>query len=179
MEFETLEFCFVTWVTHNSRVSERMVEFLPPDFIKGLDPVILNCDDQIFVAQLIAECISKYELPTVTFNVLPDHVHALFAVKSEKELELKVGNSKGYSSHVFRKEKILEPRLWARKFNRNWIKSDEHLGNVIAYINENHIKHQESWGKDFLCGFRPELSKIVEAVCQSPWEILGVSGEDE
>ena len=108
----------------------------------------------------------------MTFNVLPDHVHALIVAKSENELGAKVGNVKGYVSHRFRKENALITRLWARKFHRQWIQSDQHLVNVIRYIDTNHLKHEGSWGKSFLCGFRPEFEEIVGSVCQSPREMI-------
>ena len=165
-----LPICFVTWVTHNSRVSERMVEFLPPGFIKSKKSFILNYKLQLRVAHLIALSSEKYKLPIVTFNVLPDHVHMLVVVKNEEELALKIGNLKGFSAHILRKENHIKSKIWARKFNRKWIKDTRSLYSVINYIDENHHKHEKSWGRHFICGFGAELRKIVESVCISSGE---------
>ncbi len=164
MDIENSEYCFVTWVTHNSRISQRMEQFLPSNYIKKLSPVILNMEDQLLIAKLIAESCSLYKLSTITFNILPDHVHGLFRVESEEELILKIGRIKGYTAHTFRKEKKLKSRLWARKFNRDWIVDDDHLNSVINYIDLNHLKHEKSWGREFLCGFHSELRNIVRSV---------------
>ena len=157
-----MNYCFVTWVTHNSRVSERMVSYNPPDFIEGLRPVVFNYKDQIRVAELIVQGAIKYHLSIITFNVLPDHVHALVSIDSDDELASKIGNIKGYVAHMIRKEQGLSRRIWARKFNRKWIKDDMHYVNVIDYINQNHIKHEQSWGEKMLCGYGEELGELLQ-----------------
>jgi len=138
-----------------------MVSYNPPQYISGLKPTVLSYKDQVRVAELIFEGVIKYDISMITFNVLPDHVHALVQVESEEDLALKIGNIKGNIAHVIRKEQAISGRLWARKFHRQLIKDDRHYGNVIDYIDQNHLKHAESWGKDMLCGFGKELKEIL------------------
>lgn len=156
---------FVTWVTHNSRLSERMVTFLPEQFIKGMKPLIFKKNDQIRIAQIIEDGIQRYSLSTVTFNVLPDHVHMVVIVESEEELRMKIGNIKGYTAHVLRKETGIVSRVWAQKFHRVIVNDARHLENVINYTKNNHVKHEPGWGMKNLCGFFDELDGIRERVC--------------
>jgi len=154
--------CFVTSVTHNSRVSERMVQFIPSEFIEGLEPIIFGYNSQLIVAELIVIASKKYDLDVLTFNVLPDHVHMLVKVSSKDELSHKIGNVKGFISHEVRQQSKMDTKIWAQKFNRQWIKDDKHLENVVRYIDKNHLKHVKSWGRDFLCGYGSELRQIIE-----------------
>ena len=155
----------VTWVTHNSRVSDRMVTFLPPEFIKGLKPLVLSLADQKFMVEAIGDCIIKYDIKCLVFNVLPDHVHMVLFSKDEDGLADMVRKIKGYTSHLFRKKRTFENRVWARKFNRVFIEDDGHLANVINYAKLNHIKHEKSWGRANLVGFTDVLSTTIDEVC--------------
>ena len=158
---ESTQYCFVTWVTRNSRVSERMVEFNPSEFIEGLEPIVFGYQSQLIVAELIVDAAKRYELDVQTFNVLPDHIHMLVRVATEEELSQKIGNIKGYVAHQVRLQSKMETKIWAQKFNRQWIQDEKHLANVIRYIDKNHLKHVKSWGREFLCGYGTELRGIV------------------
>ncbi|MDZ4158361.1 MAG: DNA methyltransferase, partial [Anaerolineaceae bacterium] len=84
----------VTCVTHNSRISERMVEY----GVKTGDPVIINAGERYLIAEKIAECIHSHQIPAVVWNVLPDHVHMVLAADSVKTLDESVRKIKGFSS---------------------------------------------------------------------------------
>src|SRR5690349_8490662 len=73
---------FVTFVTHNSRVSERMVTF----GVQAGNPVVFGPEEQIQVAELIAEACRKYAVPVVAWNVLPDHVHMIIGAEDDATL---------------------------------------------------------------------------------------------
>ncbi len=167
-----ISFYMITWVTYNSRLSERMVTILPKKFIKGMTPFVFSKVDQLFIAQKLSEAITKYSLPTVTYNVLPDHVHMIVAINSSKELETKIGNLKGFTSFVYKKKVEMNCNVWAQKFNRQLINTDHYLSNAINYIDNNHIKHEATWGKNNICGFSKEFKEIIDDVCISPEEIV-------
>lgn len=167
-----LIFCLVTWATHNSRVSERMVTYLPPDFIKGMKGLILDVEKQLLTTQAIAEGITKYDLPTLTYNVLPDHVHMIAAIRTEEELAMKIGNIKGYASHILRKKCGIKSKVWAQKFHRSWLNDQSHFDRAAPYVTNNHLKHESSWGEHFLCGYTKEFEAIRSCACTSLEEIL-------
>lgn len=163
-EEEDCKWCFVTWATHNSRVSERMVQFNPPEFMEGLEPVVFGYHSQLIVASLIVEAARKYNLEVLTFNVLPDHVHLLTRVSSDTELTDKIENLKGYTAQEIRSKSNTKAKIWASKFSSQWITDYDHLEKVIRYIKLNHLKHSASWGRDFLCGFGLELGEILNSL---------------
>jgi hypothetical protein len=89
---------FVTFVTHNSRVSERMVTF----GVETGEPLIFSPDEQIRIAELIAQACRKYRVVVVALNILPDHIHMVIAAENETELNEQVRKIKGFSSYAFR-----------------------------------------------------------------------------
>jgi hypothetical protein len=89
--FEEKRLWFITFVTHNSRISERMVVY---GVEKG-EPLIFSAEDQLFIAEKIAEAIKRYGLFVITFNVLPDHIHLVILAKTEKELGEYIRKIKG------------------------------------------------------------------------------------
>ncbi len=166
MKTETTDqFYLVTWVTHNSRVSDRMVTFLPSDFVKGLQPLVFSLSDQKFLVEAICESIGKYGIRCLTFNVLPDHIHMVILSQDYADLIDNIRKIKGYTSHLFRKKNNYENRVWARKFNRVLVENENHLANVISYTKLNHLKHEGSWGREHLVGFTEYLATMVAKVC--------------
>ena len=140
----------VTFVTHNSRVSERMVEY----GVKTGEPVILNPNERFQVAQNISECIKTHQIPVVGWNVLPDHVHMILAAESEKELDEYVRKIKGFSSFALQRSLGFEGQhIWAQKYHHELIVDQRMLENVYMYVMENHIKHAEQWGQDLIDGW--------------------------
>jgi len=168
-EKESKQLYLVTFVTHNSRISDRMVEFNPPEFIKGLQPFTFDGDDYIKMIDLIAEGIRKYEIPTVSFTVIPDHVHLLCAAKTETDLNEQIRKLKGFTSFEFQRYKNWEKgenKVWAQKFNRKLVVADRNqVGNVVDYINKNVPKHSERWGQTIIDkGLKP-LAELNNNIC--------------
>jgi REP element-mobilizing transposase RayT len=138
---------FVTFVTHNSRVSERMVTF----GIQSGEPLIFSSEDQDFIKEIIFEECKKEDIVVLAMNVLPDHVHMVIAATDETNLTEKIRKIKGYSSHAFQRSREWPKgteHVWAQKFNSRLIKNDEELAAVINYIQYNHLKHAERWGDE-------------------------------
>ena len=149
-----------------------MVTYLPSDFIVGMQPHVLNLEKQLSVAKSIAEGIVKYELPTLSYNVLPDQVHMIVAIRTEEELAMKIGNIKGYASHILRKKCGIKSKVWAQKFHRSWLNEQSHFERAAPYVANNHRKHVSSWGEHFLCGYTKEFDSIRSGACRSLEEIL-------
>jgi REP element-mobilizing transposase RayT len=141
----------VTFVTHNSRVSERMVEY----GVKTGEPLTLNTGERYLMAQQIAECIREHHIPTIAWNVLPDHVHMILAAESEKELDVLVRKIKGFSSFAFQRALGMDPggHVWAQKYHHERIADQKMLDNGVAYVLENHLKHAEQWGQELADGW--------------------------
>jgi hypothetical protein len=92
--FEEKRLWFITFVTHNSRISERMVSY----GVETGEPLIFSAEDQLFIAEKIAEAIKRYSLSVITFNVLPDHIHLVILAKTEKGLGEYIRKIKGFTS---------------------------------------------------------------------------------
>ena len=139
----------VTFVTHNSRISDRMVEFNPPEFVKELQPFYFENEDYSKIIDLIATGIQKYKIPTVQFTVLPDHIHLLVSAEDEKIVTEQIRKLKGYTSFEFQRYKNWnksENNLWAQKFHKKEIDIEANkITSVISYIENNLEKHTERW----------------------------------
>ncbi|WP_317206878.1 Eco57I restriction-modification methylase domain-containing protein [Tenacibaculum finnmarkense] len=139
----------VTFVTHNSRISDRMMEFNPPEFLKELQPFYFENEDYSKIIDLIASGIQKYKISTVQFTVLPDHTHLLVSAEDEKILTEQIRKLKGYTSFEFQRYKNWdksENNLWAQKFHKKEIDIEVNkIASVISYIENNLEKHRERW----------------------------------
>jgi type I restriction-modification system DNA methylase subunit/REP element-mobilizing transposase RayT/predicted type IV restriction endonuclease len=165
---------FVTFVTHNSRISERMVTL----GIKTDSPLVFASDDQILIAEQILEACQKYQIAVVACNVLPDHVHMIIAAETEDELNESVRKIKGYSSYAFQKERRWESgqHVWAQKFHGELIPDEKALAQIIEYVLNNHLKHTETWGDSLLETWDKGLKPLVEKACVLPEKALYSAG---
>ncbi len=135
----------ITWVTHNSRVSERMIRVHAN---KG-KPFEMDVPMRDMIVGYLENKIieMKQQIRVLALNVLPDHVHMLM-VCGEEEVTETVRKLKGYSSHELCRELKLsvagggkQNKIWAKSFSKTNIKSQQHLFEAIEYINNNHKKH--------------------------------------
>ncbi len=98
----------ITWVTHNSRVSERMIEY--EAVIKYLrmnkgqnpiqEPTVLNESEEIEISEYIADIIREDKLRVLGYNICQDHVH-LVLVCEEHERDKIVQKLKAVSARKF------------------------------------------------------------------------------
>ncbi|WP_196525386.1 transposase [Nostoc commune] len=171
----------MTFVTHNSRISERMVTY----GVKVGEPVVFSAEDQIFIANKIAEAAKRYEIAIAVFNVLPDHVHMIVAAETENELNEQVRKIKGFSSYQFQRSRGWDKsqHVWAQKFNRQVIENETALSKIWEYVWNNHLKHVERWGKELIStwenglpdkGLKP-LVEVIRDGCVPLEEILSES----
>ncbi len=169
---------FVTFVTHNSRISERMVTY----GVTVGEPLIFSAEDQIFIAETISEAAKRYGIAIALFNVLPDHVHMVVSAQNEKDLNEHIRKIKGFSSHKFQRSRNWDKgqHVWAQKFNRQLIEEENALTEILEYVWNNHIKHTERWGEELIStwetglpnkGLKP-LVEIVRGGCTGIETIL-------
>ena len=148
----------VTWVTHNARTSQRMIEYK----VKKGETIWLDEELEMVVANELAAIITEDELNVLNWNICGDHVHMLLVCDPD-ELANTVRKLKGRSAQRT-KECLKVPReevfhLWAQKFNRKPIEDEDGLANVFEYIQHNREKHKLPLNK--------ELQLLVSEVCCS------------
>ena len=136
----------VTFVTHNSRVSERMVTY----GVKRGEPVIFNTHKRKIIAEKIQEASINHEISIDIFAILPDHVHMIIRALDIEDLRAKVQKIKGYSSHSYQRATDWEEggHIWAQKFHYKLIENENQLAEMFNYLENNHLKHAEQWDLD-------------------------------
>lgn len=129
----------VTWVTHNSRVSERMVTF----GVKRGEPVLLDQEQEVELTRHLADIIRKDGLQVLAYNICRDHVH-LVLVCSQDARDNLVRKLKGKSTQRYKQHHgVTEPlNLWAQKYHHTRLETDEQLYNTLHYVTHNREKHQ-------------------------------------
>lgn len=172
----------VTWVTHNSRVSERMIlheaviKYLRIN--KGLQPLVppLEMDEQmeIDIAQHLTTIIQEDNIRVLALNVCRDHIHCL-VICEDTERDNIVRKLKGKTTQLYKKQHTItdEFHLWAQKYHYNTIESEAELMNVIAYIENNRIKHELPDNK----GLQPLVQRVMTPI-ERAFEPITTGGFD-
>ncbi|HPO49183.1 MAG TPA: TaqI-like C-terminal specificity domain-containing protein, partial [Spirochaetota bacterium] len=148
----------ITWVTHNSRASERMVEYK----VKTGESFIFTDEEEIKITEIIKDIVQEEKYKILAYNICKDHIHLLLVCELS-ELSNIVKVIKGKSSVLFKKYLNIpnneEFHLWAQKFDTGEIKDDNRLSNTINYIESNRIKHQLSENK----GLKPLVPLMLSS----------------
>ncbi|MDD4352470.1 MAG: transposase [Candidatus Gracilibacteria bacterium] len=156
-----MEIFHITWVTHNSRVSERMAKY----WTKKKTPISLALEEREEICRYLNEKIQEKAYNIVALNVLSNHVHLILASKREEQSDI-IRQLKGYSSYKFRQAHMgLKPhvseekkaasrsikphvsgkrkssKLWASKYGCTTIETTDHLYAAIEYVEKNHLHH--------------------------------------
>lgn len=169
-DHSSFRFWLITFVTHNSRVSERMVRF----GVRVGSARILNPMNQVAVARAILDACQRHNIKLLDLNVLPDHVHMILSAGDSGQLSDYVRRIKGYCSRVFRRQQSngdSQP-LWAQKFHRWPLRGDEELRGAQHYVRNNHLKHQEQWGQGLIDTWDKHLDPMIRKECASLNSIL-------
>jgi len=135
---------FITWVTHNSRYSEKMSMLK----IKREEWYFLDVEDRILIYNLVFEKLNDLWIKNFTLNVLSDHVHLVFMYE-DNDLSEFIRKLKWAVSFKFLREKWFSKswdwranKLWSRWFSETYLDNDEHIEKAIKYTLENHNKHK-------------------------------------
>jgi REP element-mobilizing transposase RayT len=147
----------VTWSTHNSRVSERMVTYR----VKRGEPILLDDALELEVTSYIAQIVKENTMKVLAYNICQDHVHMIL-VCTEDELSEHVSKLKGKSAFLFKKARdITDPiHLWGQKFHAEEIKTEVQLEKTMNYVNSNREKHSLPVGK----GLHPLVTVMITPV---------------
>jgi|GEM_PF-1058541 len=86
----------VTWVTHNSRVSERMIEF----GVRRGEAVQLEIEDEIRIMSIVENISREDQLRIIETNICRDHVHMILVCGYEERDGI-VRRLKGKSAYQY------------------------------------------------------------------------------
>jgi len=162
----------VTFVTHNSRVSERMVRFGVTDEAgKGPKPLVLTPEEQVFVAGVLLEVARSQAMALLGMNVLPDHVHLVLLARDDEDLSMQVRRLKGRSARELARRRGLAKgaHVWGQKFNRKVITDEGMLSGALRYVENNHLKHVERWGGTLTETWREGILPLVRTLPGTTW----------
>jgi REP element-mobilizing transposase RayT len=130
----------VTWVTHNSRISQRMVDY----HVKIGNGIWFDESAEVKITEIITDIILEKHYNIHAYNICKDHIHMLIE-SGENEINNTVRLIKGKSSQMYKEYLEIpakEPfHLWAQKFNKWLIETEEQLHNTEKYILNNRDKH--------------------------------------
>jgi len=128
----------ITWVTHNSRISERMSTYN----IKIGESIKLSDKDKLEIKNYIEQIIKEDNLKVIDFIVNIDHVHLILVTEENKRNNI-VRKLKGKSTQLYKNNHKMKDifHLWAQKYNSSVIKTEEELVNVVNYVKYNELKH--------------------------------------
>lgn len=168
----------LTWVTHNSRTSQRMID----NKVKKGDAFLLDNENEVVISKAIAGIVKEDDLNVMAYNICIDHVHMLL-VCEDKEVPNIVRKLKGKSSQML-KEQLQIPKeeqftLWAQKYSNTHIDNVDQLWNTVEYIKTNREKHElptnkglqplvDSIGCDYDHAFRTEYKGGFDVVIGNP-----------
>jgi len=85
----------ITAATHNSRYSQRMFDY----HVKSGEAVWLSEQDEIMIAEIIADIVKEDKLNILEYNICGDHMHILL-VCDENELTKIVGKIKAMTARA-------------------------------------------------------------------------------
>lgn len=132
------KFFHITWVTHNSRTSQRMIEYK----VKKGEPTILSKEEEVEITSYITQISKEINLKVLAYNICKDHVHILLNCEETKLANI-IRILKGKSTQLFKKKHDITQdfHLWARKYNCSYIETEEKFYSCIEYIKNNRKKH--------------------------------------
>ena len=150
----------ITTAVHDSRTSERMIEFKVREKRDlGTNPYpninYFTEEDEFVITQTIAEIVKSDHLNVLAYNICADHIHLLLVCEEEEvssvvqkiksktaravNLHREVSTSTREQAPLPIKQKINS--LWTQKFGCKEITTEEHLFTAIDYIKHNRSKH--------------------------------------
>jgi len=144
----------ITFVTHNTRCSERMRKHN----IKLGTPVIFSTEQEIEITKWILQIKQENNLKILAYNICRDHLHMIL-VCEEVERDNIIRKIKSKSTYLYKiNHKISkELHIWAQKYNYKHIKNDEALEDMYNYVINNRIKHELPPNK----GFKPLVDNLL------------------
>jgi REP element-mobilizing transposase RayT len=136
----------VTWVTHNSRVSQRMIDY----HVKKETGIRLDEKAEVKITEIIGGIIRDKNYAVYAYNICLDHVHMLIECEDNTVSNV-VRQIKGKSAQLYKEylgQNMSDSfHLWGQKFNKWLITSDDEFCRTMEYIVHNRRKHGLSENK--------------------------------
>lgn len=140
----------------SARASWKEVVLLHPDWLAYLRLALRKKATDFLVSVL---CIA----------LLTDHIHILLDLRkyrSEDEIKKIADQIKWYSSYMYHRHMYwVQSWSWRKHVLRSeWyslthLRSQDHLRRAIEYVNNNHKKHADIWGSEYLKQFMHESDR--------------------
>ncbi|MFN8360394.1 MAG: IS200/IS605 family transposase [Candidatus Kapaibacterium sp.] len=94
------------------------------------------------IYRFIASELGEIGCPVRIINGMPDHIHCLFRLHSQRSIAQVVKQIKGSSSHYINLELLLpHPFAWQTGYAAFSV-SESGIGNVVEYIKNQKLHHQ-------------------------------------
>lgn len=153
----------IVWVTHNSRVSERMVTF----GVKRSDPVIMGEAMEYEITKYIKQIILEDNLKVLAYAICEDHVHMVL-VCSRVTRDNIVRKLKGKSAQLYKENHHIADRynLWAQKYHWEELMTDAQFENTLNYVTYNRQKHELPKSE--------ALQKLIDSMIVTTEGVFGV-----
>ena len=147
----------ITWVTHNSRVSERMITY----HVAVGEPLLLTPSDEVEIAEFILRTILKNKLCVLAYISCVDHIHMVLVCHENKRDRI-VGRLKTEATQRYKSKHNIssEFHLWGQKYDYMLIEDDDYLANTIDYIRFNRRWHNLPPNR----ALRPIVTKMITRI---------------
>lgn len=128
----------VIWVTHNTRLSERMITFN----VRMGEPVLMTPDMEIEVAESVLRSVRHNRLCVLAYNSCEHHIHMIL-VCHRKRRDAVVGRLKTEATQRYKSRHNIadEYHLWGQKYPHRLIDNEQYLWNCMRYIRKNREWH--------------------------------------
>jgi REP element-mobilizing transposase RayT len=153
----------IVWVTHNSRVSERMVTF----GVKRNDPVILDEAMEYEITKYIKQMILEDSLKVLSYAICEDHVHMVLVCSMVARDNI-VRKLKGKSAQLYKENYQITDRynLWAQKYYWEELMTDAQFENTLNCVIYNRQKHDLSTSE--------VLQELIDSMIVTTEGVFGV-----
>ncbi|MFH1612852.1 MAG: TaqI-like C-terminal specificity domain-containing protein, partial [bacterium] len=137
--------------------------------------VILEDMDRYLLAECIFKSVKKLGIKLFAGTILPDHVHLVIADMGENIEEI-VNQIKGYGAFVVNrtlKDSVegegRQQHLWAKGCSDTFLDDEKHLFEAIEYVTNNHLKHEDTWGKIDNVKIQKSLAPFLYDINKFQW----------
>jgi REP element-mobilizing transposase RayT len=129
----------IVWVTHNSRISERMVFY----GVQSGEAIILDESMEYEITTYIKEIVLEDRLNVLAFAICQDHVHMVLVCREIARDNI-VRKLKGKSAQLYKDNHEIADQchLWAQKYHWEELTTDAQFQNVLNYVTHNRQKHE-------------------------------------
>lgn len=94
-------------------------------------------------AMVVAQALGHFEgtrYDQLAWVIMPNHVHAVFALRSPHQLNDIVHAWKSYTAHALNKLLGRSGPIWQKDYFDRLIRDEDHLARVVEYIRNNPVK---------------------------------------